>query len=409
MTDELALYFNVRDELAVVKSLVMRGSDCLVVPVSLRSRVLDLAHEGHQGIVRTKQRLRELYWWPHMDKCVETIIGSCVPCQCNDKAAKTAPAPPVELRRGPWEKVAIDITGPFECATWDCRYAITPTDYYSKWPEVAFVPTVMTDMVICFLGMVFSREGNPSFLVSDNGCQFTSHDFANFLREREIKHLRSSVYYPRANGAIERLNRVLKDCIQTAERMRRPWKQAVTEFLQNYCATTHATTGATPFELLRNRKMRTELNVLPVSDKIKSHEQVKDTVHHKQQKSKEYADRKAGAKVPTFQVSDTVRVRRPWHVHKGSCRFIGPLTVIKKVGSSTYLLSDGRKWNASKLAPFPKKAMSYMDKDRGTVLDGLTLPENIHYENERCHAPEPDTRRGLRNRKPPQWLTGFVK
>lgn len=81
VTDELVLYFNVPNELAVVDSLVMRGSDRLVVPMSLRSRVLDLAHEGHQGIVRTKQRLRELYWWPHMDKCVETLIGSCVPCQ----------------------------------------------------------------------------------------------------------------------------------------------------------------------------------------------------------------------------------------------------------------------------------------------------------------------------------------
>lgn len=222
MTDDLALYFNVCNELAVVNSLVMRGSDRLVVPVSLRSRVLELAHEGHQGIVCTKQRLRELYWWPHMDKCVETMIGSCVPCQCNDKTANTEPAPltPVELPGGPWEKVAIDITSPFECATWDCRYAITLTYYYSKWPEVAFVSTVTTDMVIRFLGTVFSREGNPSCLVSDNGCQFTSHEFANFLREREIKHLRSSVYYPRANGAIERFNRVHTDCRKDAQTMK---------------------------------------------------------------------------------------------------------------------------------------------------------------------------------------------
>ncbi len=105
-----------------------------------RSRVVDLAHEGHQGMVRTKQRLRELYWWPQMEKHVQAMIASCVLCQYNDKTANTAPAPltPAGRPDGPWEKEPIDITGPFECATLDCRYAITLTDYYSKWPDVAF-------------------------------------------------------------------------------------------------------------------------------------------------------------------------------------------------------------------------------------------------------------------------------
>ena len=329
-----------RDELAVDNSLIMRGTDRLIVPVSLRPRVIDLAHEGHQGLVRTKQRLRELYWWPQMDNYVHNRIASCVSCQYTDKTAKTAPAPliPVDLPNGPWEKVGIDITGPFDQAAWNCRYAITLIDYYSKWPEVAFAPTVTTEVVIQFLATVFGREGNPSYLVSDNGCQFTSHTFANFLRQREIKHLRSSVYYPRANGAIERFNRVLKVCLQTADKMHRSSNQTVTEFLQNYRATQHATTGATPFELLRHRKMRTKLHVLPFSHNIKTHSQVKETAKQRQQKGKEYTDRRVGAKVPAFQANDTVRVRRPEHVPKGSSRLTEPLTIINKVGPNTYLL-----------------------------------------------------------------------
>ena len=35
-----------------------------VVPASLRKRVLELAHEGHQGIVKTKDCLRSKVWWP---------------------------------------------------------------------------------------------------------------------------------------------------------------------------------------------------------------------------------------------------------------------------------------------------------------------------------------------------------
>ena len=93
VTPELAPYFNVRDELVVDDSFIMRGTDRLIVPVSLRPRVIDLAHEGHQGLVRTKQRLCELYWWPQMDNYVYNMTASCVSCQYTDKTTKTAPAP----------------------------------------------------------------------------------------------------------------------------------------------------------------------------------------------------------------------------------------------------------------------------------------------------------------------------
>ena len=52
-------YKLLRDEVTVVGRLVMRGTR-IVVPLSLRERVLELAREGHQGIVKTKDRLRSM-------------------------------------------------------------------------------------------------------------------------------------------------------------------------------------------------------------------------------------------------------------------------------------------------------------------------------------------------------------
>ncbi|CAI5692281.1 unnamed protein product [Oreochromis niloticus] len=103
-------YFMVRHELAVESPLVFRGTR-LVVPRSLREKVICLAHEGHQGIVRTKQRLRELYWWPSMDTQVHAILSSCSVCQACDKTANTVPAPlqPVQFPDGPFQHVAVDI------------------------------------------------------------------------------------------------------------------------------------------------------------------------------------------------------------------------------------------------------------------------------------------------------------
>lgn len=86
--------------------------------------------------------------------------------------------------------------------------------------------------------------------------------FSSFLKERGITHIRSSVYYPAANGAIERFNRVLKSCVQTTMLQNKAWKKATAYFLQVYRATPHAMTGASPFGLMHGCKMRTKLNVL---------------------------------------------------------------------------------------------------------------------------------------------------
>lgn len=152
--------------MSVHDSLIKRGTD-RSCPISLCARVVDLADEGHQGIVCTKQRLNELYWWPQLDKLLTSVITSCVNCQFSDKAAITAPAPLtlVELSSKPWEKFTIDITGPFEKATWDCCYAIVLIDSYSTWSEVAFTSSVTTDGILHFIASVFSREVHPTYLV----------------------------------------------------------------------------------------------------------------------------------------------------------------------------------------------------------------------------------------------------
>ncbi len=184
-----------------------------------------------------------------MDAQVQSVIATCVPCQLNDKTTRTAPAPmtSVPLPDGPWQKLALDIVGPFETGPADCKFAVTMVDYYSKWPEVCFAPQCTTATVIRFMSTVFSQKGNPITVVTDNGPQFISSELSSFLKERDIQHIRTTIYHPEGNGAVERLNRVLKESILTAEREKAPWKAHIMEFLQVYRATPHATTGISPF------------------------------------------------------------------------------------------------------------------------------------------------------------------
>ena len=138
-------------------------------------------------------------------------------------------------------------------------------DYFSKWPEVAFVAQIDTATIIQFLIATFSREGNPKELVSDIGTEFTSAEFINFLKQRGIMHLKSSLYYPCANGEVERFNRMLKDCLQTASIQGTPWKPITRSFLMDYRATPHSTTGVSPSQLLHGRQMRTKLQIMDMT------------------------------------------------------------------------------------------------------------------------------------------------
>lgn len=382
-------FFRIRDELCVDGVLVMRGEHRVIVPSTLRCKMISLAHETHQGIVQTKQRLRELFWWPQMDVQVQSAVSSCLTCQLNDKSAKTAPAPlqPVTLPSEPWQKLAIDIVGPFESGPSDCRFAISLVDYHSKWPEVAFSPNVTAEVVTSFLQSVFSREGNPQCIVTDNGPQFISSVFAALLKERGITHMRSSLYCPQCNGAVERWNRVLKECILSAEQMGKPWKHAVTEFLQSYRATPHSTMAVSPSELLHHRKMRTKLNVFPVGPKSDKCARVKETVSTKQLKSKKYTDKRRGAKYHTFKPGDQVRVKQPVHVRKGASKFSPPLNIEQQIGKSTFVLSDKKKWNISKLTRF-------------------TGPVTTQYENVQPQVTF-NPRRSSRERRTPGWLKEY--
>ena len=89
-------YRDVFSELSVVQGLILGGSK-LVVLQELRAQVINLAHEGHQGIVRTKQFLRATTWFPGMDKLVEEEIAHCLPCQVTVKSPQQEPLKPTKL------------------------------------------------------------------------------------------------------------------------------------------------------------------------------------------------------------------------------------------------------------------------------------------------------------------------
>jgi transposase InsO family protein len=73
-------------------------------------------------------------------------------------------------------------------------------------------------------------------IISDNGPQFVSKDFKEFIRISGMSHVRTSPYYPQANGKFERFNRTIKtECIRPkAPLSLDDARRLVTDFIETY-------------------------------------------------------------------------------------------------------------------------------------------------------------------------------
>ncbi|XP_041350869.1 uncharacterized protein K02A2.6-like [Gigantopelta aegis] len=61
------------------------------------------------------------------------------------------------------------------------------------------------------------ENGIPETLVSDNGPQYSSREFASFCKSWGITHVTSSPLYPQSNGFIERMVQTVKNLLKKSE------------------------------------------------------------------------------------------------------------------------------------------------------------------------------------------------
>jgi hypothetical protein len=68
---DLGLFFSHPNEFSFSDGVLLRNNR-IVILRSLQQRVLELAHQGHQGVAKTKARLRTKVWWPGMSTEAKT-------------------------------------------------------------------------------------------------------------------------------------------------------------------------------------------------------------------------------------------------------------------------------------------------------------------------------------------------
>ena len=62
--------YEARNHLSIAEELLVYD-DRIIVPKSMRQEVLDRIHDGHPGIVKSRERAKK---WRRLRRCVETVL-----------------------------------------------------------------------------------------------------------------------------------------------------------------------------------------------------------------------------------------------------------------------------------------------------------------------------------------------
>ena len=131
-----------------------------------------------------------------------------------------------------------DFVGPFQG-----KMFFLAIDAHFKWPEIFQMSSITVEDTIVVLRCIFASFDLPDQLVSNNGPQFTAHEFADFVSANCIRHIRTAPYHPASNGAMERLVQTFKQAMKAGEGNGFSYQHHLQSFLMSYRSTPHATTG----------------------------------------------------------------------------------------------------------------------------------------------------------------------
>ena len=420
----LHAYYDVRDELTVQDHLVFKGSR-LVLPSPLRKEMMAVVHATHIGVEGCIRRARDSLYWPRMATELKEYISKCDICMAHRDTPSKEPLQQHDFVARPWSKVGADL------CDLQGRTLLVVSDYYSNFIEVENISRLNTGGVSKALKTMFSRYGIPDELVTDNGPQFASSEFAMFARHWGFKHVTSSPRYPQSNGkaenAVKTVKRLFTKCREAGESEYRAlldWRNTPSEGL-----------GTSSAQQFLGRRCKT---LLPISESLLAprYPTKEETQALRGQKMRQqYYYNQHTKELPPLAPGEAVRMRLPRQTtwSPGVCTgLVGPRSYKVKVGDSVYRRNHRQfirsheepARDLSEAVPLPptvsespsqptnEPQLPVVEHDpRDSPRADSAQPQETSTETEptQTQVPQPlPLRRSQRSHKPPQWITRYV-
>lgn len=377
----------------------------IVVPTSNRSEILHRYHDdetaGHLGISKTFSRISELYYWPKLRQDVRRYVLKCTICSAN-KSPNLPQAGQMGSYKNinfPFQLISMDLLGPYPRSKQGNQYLLVIVDWFTKYVLVHPLSKATTKAIIKFLeNNVFLIYGVPQICVCDNGSQFISREFKNFMDSYKVQKIwYNAKYHPQINHA-ERVNKVIVTSIRSyISNNHQTWDMSIHKVAQAIRLAKHDVTGYPPSFLVFSRNIpltgdyygkisENSDNLLEIGNKLQTLEDIQELpklYSDVRRRLRQAYDRSAkqynrGKRSITFCVGDRVWKKNftlsnaaQHYSAKLAPKYI-PCTVRKVISNLVYVLQDdeGRDigaWHVKDLKPvFPDSGEPTSDLDTDT-------------------------------------------
>ena len=327
----------------------------LYVPDHLKIKVIKQYHDelGHLGVNKVYQTIKKKYFWINLFKDLDEYIGKCIVCKSRNQISNNAPVQETETPNGPMIALQLDLQGPFTTSLSNNKYICSFICLYSGWLESFPIPDKTAQSIVqCLLEYMIPRHGCPLVIISDNGSEFVNEYFKTTLEKLHIKHILTSTYNPRANGAVERSHKTLNDVLSKLMGDHADtWDLHLNYALMALRSSVSSTTNKSPFQILYNRPCILPLdNLLMPRNKTNSedyHELALENMHKAHlevlkaiRKSKIKRNEKANKnrKTINFSVGDSVYIKNHNKHSKLDKNWLPYYTIVRQTGPLSYLV-----------------------------------------------------------------------
>lgn len=338
----------------------------LVVPQNLQIDVLQECHSGssggHLGIRKTLEKIKIRFYWIGCQQSVVNFLRSCDACSKAKGPLVKSRGPMKQYNVGaPFERVAVDILGPFPVSTSGNRYVVIVMDYFSKWPEAYPISNMDAETVAdVIVKQWIARFGVPMELHSDQGRNFESDVFRRICESFGIHKTRTTALHPQSDGMVERFNRTLVEHLKKViNGEQKSWDKHIPMFLMAYRAAVHESTSMSPARIIFGNELRlpadlkfglpgsTEMNLEDYVDNQrllldKIHEEIRVNLKLMSNKMKARYDMRVNCE--GFAEGQLVLLYNPKR-RRGQCMKLqsnweGPYMVIKRINDVIYRIRN---------------------------------------------------------------------
>jgi len=216
---------------------------------------------GHDGILKTKERIFQCFYWPGMDADISNHLQACHKCQLRRPAPpKAAPALLSSLPQAtePNQRVHADLFGPLKTSGRGKKFILCITDSFTKYVELVALPNKDAETVgNAIFNRWICRYGTMLELVSDNGTEFCNNISKALYKLLQVKHSTTTAYHPQTNAQAEVANKTIaKYLASVVDSNTLDWELYLPPLAFSYNTSFHRSIKATPYFLTYGQEVR---------------------------------------------------------------------------------------------------------------------------------------------------------